>query len=87
MKEKFDSIQGEMVRVKEQLRDKERQLRGFLNEQDELRQIQARLSGDLDGFKSLNQNLKDKKSQLEDEINQKTAMTEKQKEELEKLRD
>ena len=45
------------------------------------------MSGDLDGFKSLNQNLKDKKSQLEDEINQKTAMTEKQKEELEKLRD
>ena len=52
-----------------------------------MRQIQARLSGDLDGFKSLNQNLKDKKSQLEDEISQKTAITEKQKEELAELRD
>ena len=64
-----------MKKWKDEAREKGERLRGFLAEQDELKKIQGRLSSDLDGFKSLNQELKERKSQLEHEINQKESLT------------
>ena len=64
-----------MKKWKDEAREKGERLSAFLAEQDELKKIQGRLSSDLDGFKSLNQELKERKSQLEHEINQKESLS------------